>query len=180
MPMTATFRSSAEMRASGVETQFVTFGLDQEVLAAPVAQVREILDYRPPSKILGCPPHLLGLIDVRGQGVPTLDLRLRLGLERTEPTANTRILVLDVQLDDRILTLGLVADRVFEVATFSSNEIHPPPDVGVRWRSEYIAGVVYRREGFVVLMDIGRLLSSDEDAGLHAAADVVCAAKEQV
>ncbi len=124
------------------EAQFVTFSLDREVFAAPVAQVREILDYRAPSKIPNGPPHLQGLIDVRGQAVPTLDLRLRLGLGQTKPTTNTRILVLDVVLDDRVLTLGLVADRVFEVATFSFNEIEPAPDVGVRWRSEYIAGVV--------------------------------------
>lgn len=156
--------------AGGVETQFVTFCLDQEVFAAPVAQVREILDYSRPSKIPNGPPYLLGLIDVRGQGVPTLDLRMRLGLGAIEPTTHTRTLVLDIVLDDRVLTLGLVADRVFEVAAFSSEEIEPAPDVGVRWRSEYIAGVVRRPSGFVLLMDIGRLLSSDETGLLDAAA----------
>jgi purine-binding chemotaxis protein CheW len=161
------------MRAGDLETQFVTFSLDKEVFAAPVAQVREILDYSPAFRIPNGPAYLLGLVDVRGQGVPTLDLRMRLGLGATEPTTHTRILVLDIALDDRVLTLGLVADRVFEVAAFSADQIEPAPDVGVRWRSDYIAGVVRRPEGFVVLMDVGRLLSSEGDAGLlDVAADV--------
>ncbi len=157
------------MSADSVEIQVVTFSLDKEVFAAPVSQVREILDYQPAFKIPNGPSYLLGLIDVRGQGVPTLDLRLRLGMEPTQPTPYTRILVLDIALGDRTLTLGLVADRVFEVATFRSDQLEPAPDVGVPWRSEYIAGVVRREGGFVVMMDMGRLLSS-EDAFLLAPA----------
>ena len=152
------------MAEGGIETQFVTFGLDADLFAAPVAQVREILDYRPAAKIPNGPSYMLGMIDVRGQGVPALDLRVRLGLAPIQPTTNTRILVLDVMLDDRILTLGVAADRVFEVITVASNEIKPAPDVGVPWQSDYIAGVVRRPEGFVVLIDLGKLLSSSEEA----------------
>lgn len=154
------------MADGGIETQFVTFGLDNDRFAAPVAQVREILDYRPAAKIPNGPAYLLGMIDVRGQGVPALDLRVRLGLGPIQPTSNTRILVLDVMLEDRILTLGVVADRVFEVITIASDEIKPAPDVGVAWQSDYIAGVVRRSDGFIVLMDIGQLLSSSDQAVL--------------
>jgi purine-binding chemotaxis protein CheW len=152
------------------EIQVVTFALDREVFAAPVAQVREILDYAVPFRIPQGPPHLLGLIDLRGEGVPTLDLRMRLGMGPIEPTPHTRILVLDVVLDDRMLTLGLVADRVFEVASFSADQIESAPDVGIAWRSEYIAGVVRHGGGFVVLMDMARLLSTEETGLLQSAA----------
>lgn len=144
--------------------QYVTFGLGDETFAAPVGLVREILVYQTPSRIPNGPAYLLGLTDVRGRGVPTADLRIRLGMTPTEPTLNTRILVLDVPFDDRTLSLGLVADRVHEVTGFSPGEIEPSPDIGVKWRSDYISGVVRRAEGFIVLIDLARLLSTTDAA----------------
>ncbi len=152
------------------ELQFVTLSLGDEVFAVPVAYVREILEFRAPFAIPDGPPFLLGLTDVRGQGVPTLDLRTKLGLARIPPGPSTRILVLDVPLDERTLSLGLVADRVIEVITLSSDEVEPAPDIGVPWRSDYIRGVVRRDSGFVVLFEMTRLLTAqDADAIRHAA-----------
>lgn len=147
---------------AGVETQFVTLCLGSEVFAVPVALVREILDYRTSFRIPEGPDYLLGLIDVRGRGTPVIDLRLKLGLPTVDPTPATRIMVMDVPLADRILSLGLVADRVQEVTSFSEAQIEGAPDVGVAWRSEYIDGVVRRESGFVILLDLPVLLTADE------------------
>ena len=157
---------------SGVflERQCVTLGLGAEVFAVPVAFVREILDYSAPSALPEGPAYLLGLTDVRGRGTPTLDLRAKLGLPRMAPDLATRILVLDVPIEDRILSLGLVADRVIEVATFEPEQIEAAPDIGVPWRSEYIKGVVRRDHGFVVIFDLPRLLTSQDAALLAQAA----------
>jgi purine-binding chemotaxis protein CheW len=153
---------------SGAEGQYVTLGMGAEVFAVPVSMVREILDYRVPFGIPDGPGYMLGLIDVRGRGTPLIDLRTKLGLPRIGPTPITRILVLDVPLKDRTLALGLVADRVLEVVTFTSGEIEGPPDVGVPWRSDYIAGVVHRESGFVVLFDVANLLTASELATLSS------------
>jgi purine-binding chemotaxis protein CheW len=139
-----------------------------------VALVREILDYRAPFAIPEGPAYLLGLTDVRGRGVATLDLRLKLGLPAVAPTPSTRILVVDIPLADRMLSLGLVADRVIEVVAIPQASIEPAPDIGVRWRSDYIHGVARREEGFVVLFEIDRLLTSAETA-LLPTADAVAA-----
>ncbi|WP_448663889.1 chemotaxis protein CheW [Sphingomonas sp. CJ20] len=149
------------------EIQVVTFGLGAEVFAVPVTLVREILDYRDTFRIPNGPDYLLGLTDMRGQGVTTIDFRLRLGLPRAEPTPSTRILVVDVPLEDRALMLGLVVDRVLEVSTFRSDQIEGAPDIGVRWPSDYIGGVVKRADGFVVLVDIARVFSSADVALLQ-------------
>jgi purine-binding chemotaxis protein CheW len=154
------------MAASASEAQFVTFSLGEEVFAVPVGVVREILDYEDAFKIPNGPDYLLGLRNVRGQGVPTIDLRLKLGLTKTVPTPHTRVLVLDIPMQDRLLSLGLVADRVFEVTPFRLDQIEQAPDIGVRWRSDYISGVVRRDTGFVVIIDLARLLSSDDAAAL--------------
>ena len=152
--------------------QYVTFGLGGETFAAPVTLVREILTYQEPFKIPNGPDYLLGLTELRGRGVPTADLRIRLGMAPVEPTRNTRIIVLDVPLEDRTLSLGLVADRVFEVTPFTADQIEPAPDIGVKWRSDYISGVVRRAEGFVVLIDLPKLMSTADAVSLVALNDV--------
>ena len=150
--------------ANTSESQFVTFSLDSEIFAVPVEVVREILDHEEAFKIPHGPDYLLGLRDVRGQGVPVVDLRLRLGMTKTEKTPHTRILVLDVQIGEKMLTLGLVADRVYEVTPFRYDEVEGAPDIGITWRSDYIAGVVRRNGSFVVIVDLARLFSDSGDA----------------
>jgi purine-binding chemotaxis protein CheW len=163
------------MAATSTETPFVTLALGNEVFAVSVAFVREILDYQVPFAIPDGPDYLLGLTDVRGRATPTIDLRLKLGLPRVEPTIATRVLVLDVPLADRVLSLGLVADRVIEVISLSADQIEAAPDIGVPWRSDYIQGVVRRdtsagKGGFVVIFDLARLLTSQDAAALAQAA----------
>ncbi|MEG3175614.1 chemotaxis protein CheW [Sphingomonas sp. RB3P16] len=152
------------------EIQAVAFGLGAEIFAVPVALVREILDYRAPFRIPNGPDYLLGLTDMRGEGIATIDFRVRLGMPSTAPTPSTRILVVDVPVADRVLVLGLVVDRVLEVSTFRSDQIGGAPDIGVRWPSDYIAGVVKRAEGFVVLVDVARIFSAAEVIHLAPAA----------
>lgn len=154
------------MAATSTEAQYVTFGLGEEYFAVPVAVVREILDHQDAFRIPHGPDYLLGLRDVRGQGVPVIDLRLRLGMSATTKTPHTRILVIDIPIADKVLTLGLVADRVFEVTSFKHQSVESAPDIGVRWPSEYIAGVVRRDEGFVVIIDLAKLFSSSDKASL--------------
>ncbi len=167
-------------RAGGTElaaeAQFVTLGIDREVFAVPVEPVLEILAMRPLFRVPEAPAHFAGLLDVRGQAVPVIDLRLKLGLPAAPPTDNTRILVLEVPVSGRRLVLGLIADRVFEVAALDQHAIAPPPDIGTRWRSDYISGVGRRGDGFVIIFDLSRLLSCGDVALLHAAAPTPTAA----
>lgn len=107
---------------------------------------------------------MLGITDVRGQGVPMIDLRMRLGLSAVEPTLATRVLIVDVILADRMLSLGLVVDRVIAVATFERERLEAAPDIGLRWRSDYIAGVVREADGFVVIIDAAQVFSNDDGA----------------
>lgn len=148
---------------SGVgEMQVVEFGLGNEVFAFPVSLVREILDYAAPSHLPNGPAYFVGLTDLRGQGVPTVDFRRRLGLPVAAPTLATRILILDVPLADRMLTLGVVIDRVLSVTSFEQAEIEPAPDIGIRWNSQYITGVVRRDTGFVVIVDAARIFTTED------------------
>jgi purine-binding chemotaxis protein CheW len=155
-----------------IDTQFVTLGIGREVFAVPVDTVLEILDMRELFRMPDAPAHLAGLIDVRGRSVPVVDLRVKLGLPAASVTEGTRIMVLEVPIAGRQLVLGLIADRVYEVASLDDGRLEPPPDIGTKWRSEYISGVGRRGEHFVVVFDLARLFASDKHAFLGAAEHV--------
>jgi purine-binding chemotaxis protein CheW len=151
--------------SGGAELQIVTFGLGAEIFAVPVSLVREILDYRETFRIPNGPDYLLGLTDMRGQGVTTVDFRLCLGMPAAASTATTRILVVDVPVAGRVLMLGLVVDRVLDVCSVAPDQLEGPPDIGVNWPSDYIGGVFRRDDGFVVLVEMSRVFAAG-DAGL--------------
>lgn len=160
------------------DAQFVTLGIDKEVFAVPVDSVLEILDMRPMFRIPEAPGYLAGLIDVRGRGVPVIDLRLKLGLPAQAATETTRILVLEFSAADQKggdqkdgeqrLVLGLIADRVIEVITLDKREIQPAPAIGLQWRSDYISGVGRRNDNFVIIFELARLFSSSDVALISA------------
>jgi purine-binding chemotaxis protein CheW len=152
------------------DTQYVTLGIDREVFAVSVAAVLEILDMRPMFRIPDAPPYLAGLIDVRGRGVPVIDLRLKLGLPAQAATEMTRILVLEFAVGEQKLVLGLIADRVIEVITLDRREIQPAPEIGLQWRSDYISGVGRRNDNFVIIFELARLFSSSDVALIGATA----------
>jgi purine-binding chemotaxis protein CheW len=157
-----------DQRGTKIDGQFVTLGVGREVFAVPVETVLEILDLREIFRVPDAPIYFAGLIDLRGRSVPVIDLRLKLGLQAAAATETTRIMVLEIEIAGRQLVLGLIADRVFEVASLDDGRIEPPPDIGTRWRSDYIRGVGRRGDNFVVVFDVGRLFTSDEPALLGA------------
>ena len=149
-------------------SNYVTLGVGGEIFAVDVAIVREILAYRTVAHLPNAPPFLVGVIDVRGCTVPVIALRLKLGLPAASITDDTRILVLEIDVKGRQLVVGLLADRVFEVAEFEIDGLEAAPDVGVRWKSEYIRGIGRLRGEFVIIFDMEHLLSSEDVASLQA------------
>lgn len=139
-------------------SQYVTLGVGDELLAAPVSRVQEILDMRPIARLPQAPAHLLGMIDVRGQGVPVLDLRLTLGMGGAADTENTRIVVLSISGEAGEAILGLRADRVFEVTVLDSDSLDPPPVAHAGWSGHCIRGIGRRNGQFVTVLDLDRLL----------------------
>jgi purine-binding chemotaxis protein CheW len=141
---------------------YVTFGVADELLAAPVEAVREVLAVPPMTHVPNAPEFLVGIIDVRGHSVPVIDMRRKLGLPPIEPTESSRVLVLEVLLGGRSATIGALADRVLEVITLDNQLLQPPPEIGVRWSSNAIAGIGRRDDHFVILLDLPAVFASDK------------------
>jgi purine-binding chemotaxis protein CheW len=143
-------------------TQYLTLGLDGETFGIGIRNVREILDMRPISKLPHAPNFLLGMIDVRGSSYPIVDLRIKLDLPALPATEATRIIILDVPMGNRFVGVGFVADCVFEVTGIDESQIEPPPTVGGRWKSDYLAGIGKKGDGFVIIFDLAKLMTSSQ------------------
>ena len=141
-----------------MHAQYVTLGASGEVFGAPVDKVQEILDARPIARLPQMPPHMLGIIDVRGRTIPVVDLRRALGFDGAEDTGNTRILVISVAGADGPTTLGVRTDRVFEVTGLDGDGLEPPVSAGAQATTGCVAGIGRRNGGFVTVLDFDRLL----------------------
>jgi purine-binding chemotaxis protein CheW len=141
-------------------TQYLTFKLAEEIFAVDVAKVREILDYTPATKVPGTPEFMRGVINVRGNVVPVVDMRLKFGLSETEKNVDTCIIVMEIEFDEDKTVLGALADSVQEVFELEPNQIEPPPRLGTRWKTEFIKGIGKRNSELIIILDIDRVFSS--------------------
>jgi purine-binding chemotaxis protein CheW len=143
-------------------SQYMTFKLGDELFAINVAQVREVLEIPLITKVPTAPPYMRGVVNVRGQSIPVVDLRLRFGLLKTTETVQTRIIVMELQLDGEVAVLGGMADSVHEVIELEPGDINPPPKIAMRWRTEFIQGLGKRGDDFIIILDFNSVFSSDE------------------
>lgn len=157
------------MSTAGVmtTTQYLTFKLDNESFALDISKVREVLDFITVTRVPRMPQFMLGVINLRGSVMPVIDLRLKLGMTKTEKTMNTCIIITEVNLDDETVILGALADSVEEVMELDANHIEPAPQVGTMLRNDFIKGMGKQQERFVIILDVDRIFSSDEIACLQ-------------
>ena len=141
--------------------QMVILGCGEDLFALPVARVQEILDLCPISRLPHAPPHLLGLIDVRGDSVAVADLRRLLGQPAAADSPATRIIVLWIAGADRKTMIALKADRVIEVAELDEGSLGPAPERGIfNWDDRLIAGIGRRHGQFVTVLDLERMFQN--------------------
>ena len=105
---------------------------------------------------------------------------MKFGLPRTEATVDTRIVVMEIDLDGEITIMGAMADSVHEVLELEPGQIQDPPRLGTRWRSEFIRGMGKRKDEFVIIIDIDRVFSTDELALVQETGGVDDAAGKKV
>lgn len=156
-------------------SQYMTFKLGNELFAVNVSQVREVLEVPVITKVPSAPDYMRGVVNVRGQAIPVVDLRLRFGLPAVDNSVQTRIIVMELEIDGEQTVLGGIADSVHEVIELEPDSINPPPRIAMRWRTEFIQGMGRRGEDFIIILDVNAVFSSNELALVDevAAAGVV-------
>lgn len=138
--------------------QWVTFRLGNETYGLNVMQVREVLRYTEISPVPGAPSYVIGIINLRGNVVTVIDTRERFGLQTTEVTDDTRIVILES--DNQVV--GILVDSVAEVVYLKASEIETAPNVGNDESSRYIQGVCHKNDELLILIEIAKLLTERE------------------
>jgi len=149
-------------------SQYLTFKLGDELFAINVGQVREVLEITSITRVPRAPGYMRGVVNVRGKAIPVADLRLKFGLPSVRDTVNTRIVVLEVELDGEMTVIGGIADSVHEVIELEPSQISPPPRIALRWRTELIQGMGRRRDEFIIILDINAVFSLEDLAAVAA------------
>ena len=158
---------------------YLTFQLGEELFAANVGKVLEILEIPKITKVPRSPDFMRGVINLRGSVLPVIDTRSKFGLPQTNDTVNTCIIVLSVALDGQDITIGAISDSVHEVIEIEENQMQPAPSIGSKYKSEFIDGMVKRDEHFIMILNMDKIFSSDEASILQEIIEKVPGIHEQ-
>jgi len=150
---------------SSVEEQLVVFRLGAERYGIDISRVQGIERMQPVTVVPRAPHFVEGVINLRGQITPVINLRTRFGFERAEPTKETRIVV--VYMQDQ--WVGLVVDGVAGVQRLTSDRVEPPSEFVKSVESEYLRGIAKVEDGLLILLDLDKVLNGYEAAALEPA-----------
>ena len=137
--------------------EVLTFDLGSETFALEAVLVREILDLLPETAVPGALALVGSVVNFRGKIIPIADLRLAFGLPSAESTMDSRIVVVELDVDGVPTQIGIRTDKVHEVATLHRDASETPPTVGLRWRRDFIRELVRTPQGVIVLANIARI-----------------------
>ena len=154
-------------KKTGTLQSYLTFRLGQEVFAAHVSKVLNILEMQHITKVPQAPDYMKGVINLRGKVLPVVDLRIKFSMPATEETVDTCIIVLNFELEGETIMLGALVDAVREVLEISDDNIDPSPSIGTKYNTNFMQGMYRVDENFIMILDIDRVFSLDEQ--LHLA-----------
>jgi len=147
--------------------QYLTFRIADETYAINVGNIREVLSVTRLTKIPHMPDFMSGIINLRGTGVPVLDLCRKFGLGETVKTVNTGIIVTEISgvdedgLDEK-MTIGIFSDLIQKVITIEPSEIEPAPKIGILIDTTFIVGMGHIENDFIIILNIEKILSGTE------------------
>ena len=143
-------------------THYLTFKLDREVYALEIKQVREVLDFIEITRVPGMPSFTRGIINLRGNVVPVVDLKLKFDMPETLNTVDTCIIILDFVIDREPVLIGILADSVQEVLSLEPDQLEPVSKMGSRLKSEFIKGIGKKDKHFIIILDLDKVFSTGE------------------
>jgi purine-binding chemotaxis protein CheW len=143
-------------------TQYLTFKLGDEVFALDIGKVREVLDFTSVTKVPQTPDYMSGVINLRGNVVPVVDMRLKFDLSQTEKTVNTCVIITEIEVDGENTIIGAMADSVQEVLDLEPVQIEPPPRIGAKLNTDFIMGMGKHNDQFIIILNIDKVFSADE------------------
>ena len=143
------------------EGKYLTFALAQEEYGLEILKVREIIGYVDVTSVPQTPHHVKGVINLRGQVIPVVDLRAKFGMDTTDVTDETCIIVVETTHAGRKHSTGIIVDRVQEVLDIKGGQIEDAPQFGAAVNTDFISGMGKVDDTVKILLDIDRVLTGD-------------------
>lgn len=160
--------------------QFLTFTLGKEIFALDIGTVREVLELTSITKIPRTPNFMRGVINLRGNAVPVVDMRMKMGMSQGEDTVDTCIIIVEIEFDGELTVMGALVDSVREVFEMMPDSIEPAPKMGAAVNAEYIRGMGRQDEKFIIILEINKIFSAEELALVRGMAGGEQEAAEEV
>lgn len=151
-----------EQTVENKEGKYLSFSLGAEEFGLEILKVREIIGYIEVTAVPQTPHHVRGVVNLRGQVIPVVDLRAKFGMETAEVTEQSCIIVVEIAQDNRTYSTGIVVDRVQEVLDIAGADIEEPPQFGAAVDTEFILGMGKVGDTVKILLDIDRVLGGPE------------------
>lgn len=151
-------RINSEIESDEDFNKYLTFEQGNEVYGIIVSNVKEVINYTNVTRVPRAPEYIRGVINIRGDVVPLIDLSFLFYGIRNEITALTCVVIVMVEHEDSQVMLGLMIDAINAVTDIASKDIELPPEFGAKIPSEYIVGVGKVNNRFVILLDINKML----------------------
>jgi purine-binding chemotaxis protein CheW len=145
-----------------IGTRFLSFILDEESYCMEILKVKELMGMTSITPIPQTPEYIRGVINLRGQIIPIIDLRLIFGLQFKEYTKRTSIMVVEIEVENEIMLMGLIVDSIQEVVSIPEDKISKVPYINAKIKSEYIQGIGNTPEGIIIILDVVKILSTEE------------------
>jgi purine-binding chemotaxis protein CheW len=150
------------------DLEVLTFDLSGEIFALEAVLVREVLDQCPETQVPGASGFVDAVINFRGRIVPLADLRMAFGLTQATTSLDSRVIVIEFEIEGEALLVGLRADRVFEVTTIAHAVTEAAPRLGTRWPPDFIRCLAKRHDDIIVLPDLGKIFAARGEANAGA------------
>ncbi len=151
-----------EKAVSGQEEKYLTFALGAEEYGLEILKVREIIGYMDITAVPQTPSHVKGVINLRGQVIPVVDIRTLFGMTSHEVTDETCIIVVETIQHKRSRQTGLIVDKVSEVLDIAADNIEEPPQVGGALDTDFILGMGKVNKSVKILLNIDKVLNGTD------------------
>lgn len=161
------------MSSIGETNEYLTFYLGGEEYAIEVSQIESVLEYTKITPLPGTDNTIKGVINLRGRALPVVDLRMVLALEESDITLDTSIIVMFIESEGEILTIGGLVDSVKEVVEILPENIQEAPKVGIRIKGSFVIGIAKKEDSFTILLDIDKILNAEQMAIASEADDLL-------
>ncbi|HCL56414.1 MAG TPA: chemotaxis protein CheW [Spirochaetia bacterium] len=142
--------------------QYLTFTISDEVFAFDVLKIKEVLEVSKITKVPKTPKFMIGVINLRGSVVSVIDLRLKFDMEVKGFTVDSSIIIVEVQYEGELMTIGVLVDAVKEVVKLEAHELEAPPKFGMNLNSDIISAIGKKGDLFIIILDIQNLFSEKE------------------